>query len=67
MDLKKEILIYVVEDNKVYNRFVCEHLKKLDYKNVRAFYNGKDCLKQVAKGESPDVVIQDYFLDLLLL
>ncbi|NOR75785.1 MAG: response regulator [Draconibacterium sp.] len=63
MDTKKSLLIYVVEDNKIYNYFVCEYLKKINYLNVKSFLSGKECLKTVSEGESPDIVIQDYFLD----
>lgn len=63
MDAKKSLLIYVVEDNKIYNRLVCEYLKKQDYKNVTSFHSGKECVKRVANGESPDIVIQDYHLE----
>ena len=62
MDSKKRLLIYVVEDNKIYNHFVSEYLKKLGY-NVKSFLSGKECMKKVSEGESPDIVIQDYFLD----
>ena len=62
MDLKKTLLIYVVEDNKVYNKMVCEHLKKENYTNVKSFEFGKDCIKTVKDGEKPDIVIQDYAL-----
>lgn len=63
MSFSKNLLIYVVEDNKIYNRVVCEYLKKQDYTNVKSFFSGKECIKKVREGESPDVVIQDYTLD----
>lgn len=63
MDAKNDLLIYVVEDNKIYNHFVCEYLRKLKYSNVKSFLSGKNCIETVLKGESPDIVIQDYFLD----
>lgn len=63
MNLKKDTLIYVVEDNRIYNHFICENLKKLNFSNVKSFLSGKECIEKVAKGESPDVVIQDYFLN----
>lgn len=62
MKARKNILIYVVEDNKIYNRLVCEYLKKQKYTNVKSFLSGKECIKQVSKGEYPDIVIQDYHL-----
>ncbi len=63
MDAKNNLLIYVVEDNKIYNRFISEYLKKQGYFNVKTFHRGEDCMKIVSRGESPDIVIQDYFLD----
>jgi len=63
MDVKKSLLIYVVEDNQVYNRMVCEHLKKQNYTNVKSFISGNECIKTVMNGDEPDIVIQDYFLD----
>ncbi len=63
MDIKKSLLIYVVEDNQVYNRMVCEYLKRQNYTNVKSFFSGDECIKTVLNGENPDIVIQDYFLD----
>ena len=63
MDVKKSLLIYVVEDNQVYNRMVCEYLKKQNYTNVKSFISGNECIKTVMSGDEPDIVIQDYFLD----
>lgn len=56
-------LIYVVEDNKVYNKLVVEYLSKKNFHNVKAFYSGEECLKAISSGENPDVVIQDYYMD----
>lgn len=63
MDIKNSLLIYVVEDNLMYNRMVCENLKKQNYTNVKSFISGDECIKTVMNGEKPDIVIQDYFLD----
>jgi DNA-binding NarL/FixJ family response regulator len=63
MDIKKYLLIYVVEDNLVYNRMVCEYLKKQNYTRVKSFVSGNECIKAVMNGENPNIVIQDYFLD----
>ncbi len=62
MDLKKSLLIYVVEDNKIYNKMVCEYLKNENYSNVKSFESGKECIKTVKGGDKPDIVIQDYHL-----
>ena len=63
MDSKNNLLIYVVEDNKIYNHFITQYLKKQGYSNVKSFLLGKECIDLVAGGEMPDIVIQDYFLD----
>jgi DNA-binding NtrC family response regulator len=63
MDIKKQLKIFVVEDNKIYNRVVCEYLKKQNFKQVTSFYSGKECIKTVAAGNSPHIVIQDYHLE----
>ena len=63
MDAKKSMLIFVVEDNVLFNKMVCEHLKKNNYTNLKSFVSGNECIKAVMKGEHPDIVIQDYFLD----
>ena len=62
MDAKKSLLIYVVEDNKVYNKIVCEYLNKQNYTNIKSFESGKECIKTVKGGAKPDIVIQDYHL-----
>lgn len=61
--MNKNLLIYVVEDNKLYNRLVVDFLQKQGMKNVKSFYRGNDCLNAVKAGEHPDIVIQDYHLD----
>lgn len=63
MGVNKDLLIYVVEDNKMYNKLVVEYLAKQGFSHVKPFFSGKECIKTVKGGESPDIVIQDYFLD----
>lgn len=62
MGANKDLLIYVVEDNKLYNRVVSDFLTKQGFKNVKSFLSGRECVKTVIAGESPDIVIQDYHL-----
>jgi DNA-binding NtrC family response regulator len=62
MSAKKNLLIFVVEDNKIYNHLVSEFLKKKKIE-IKSFYNGKECLSAVKDGEIPDIIIQDYFLE----
>jgi DNA-binding NtrC family response regulator len=63
MAINKNLLIFVVEDNKMYNHMVTSFLKKQGFEKVESFLNGKDCVKAVKAGKKPDIVIQDYFLD----
>lgn len=58
----KNYLIYVVEDNKVYNQLVTGFLKKKGYNNVKSFQSGGELIKSLNKTELPDIVIQDYFM-----
>lgn len=63
MDIKKSLLIYVVEDNVLYNKLISENLKNNGYQKVVSFFKGQPCVNEVVGGERPDIVIQDYFLD----
>ncbi|RIH66762.1 response regulator [Mariniphaga sediminis] len=60
---KKSNLIYVVEDNEVYNKLVTEFLKNQNYTHVKSFFSGEECVKTIENGEKPDIIIQDYFLE----
>ncbi|QIA07213.1 response regulator [Draconibacterium halophilum] len=61
--MNKNLLIYVVEDNKLYHKLVVDFLQRQGMKNVKSFYNGKDCLDAIKQGERPDIVVQDYHLE----
>lgn len=63
MAKKNNQLIYVVEDNEGYNKLLTEYLKKQGYANVKAFFSGEECVKSIEKGDVPEVIIQDYFLE----
>jgi DNA-binding NtrC family response regulator len=63
MAAKFNSLIFVVEDNKVYNKLITEYLKKQNFTKVKPFFSGEECVKAVEQGELPDIVIQDYFLE----
>lgn len=62
MEINKKLLIYVVEDNKMYNKIISGFLKKTGFDKVKSFLNGEDCIEAVKGGEYPDIVIQDYDL-----
>lgn len=57
----KNPLIFVVEDNKVYNKLIVNFLKSNKFTNVEAFHTGEDCLKNIDK--CPNIIIQDYLLE----
>ena len=61
MQTNKEPLIFVVEDNQVYNKLVVSYLKSNKFTNVKDFLSGEECIKHL--DEAPDVIIQDYILD----
>ncbi|WP_372949578.1 response regulator [Mariniphaga sp.] len=63
MAAKKTNLIYVVEDNQVYNKFITEYLKKQNFTNIKPFFSGEDCVNAINQGEKPDIIVQDYFLE----
>lgn len=63
MATKKNRLMFVVEDNKVYNRIVSEYLKKNGYTNIQSFYSGYECFQNLKRGNYPDIILQDYTLD----
>jgi DNA-binding NtrC family response regulator len=59
----KNSLIFVVEDNKVYNKLITEFLSKHQYTNVKPMFSGEECVKAIKGGEVPEIIIQDYFLE----
>jgi len=63
MDVNKNLLIYVVEDNRVYNKLVVKFLNDQGFANVKPFHAGKECIMEVKNGGRPNIVIQDYNLE----
>lgn len=61
MVASKNPLIFVVEDNHVYNRLIVSFLKTNKLTNVESFSTGEEALKAMEK--QPAVVIQDYLLE----
>jgi len=61
MQNTKNPLIFVVEDNQMYNKLVVSYLKTNKFTNVDAYLSGEDALKNMDK--NPDIVIQDYLLE----
>ena len=62
MGVRKNLRIFVVEDNKIYNKIISEFIHKQGFTNLKSFHSGLECLKAVQEGDKPDIVIQDYQL-----
>jgi len=54
-------LIFIVEDNSIYNKLIASHLRSNKFKRIESFLSGEECLKNLYK--KPDIVIQDYLLN----
>ncbi len=54
-------LIFIVEDNSIYNKFIESYLRSYNFKRIESFFSGEECLRNLYK--KPDIVIQDYLLD----
>ena len=54
-------LIFVVEDNKIYNKLLVKHLESNRLTNVKSFFTGEECLEHMK--EKPAIIIQDYLLE----
>lgn len=61
MQNQKDPLIFIVEDNQVYNKLVVSYLKSKKFERIESFLTGEDCLNNIYK--KPDIIIQDYLLD----
>ena len=51
-------LIFVVEDNPVYNDLITGVLKARQFKNVRSFINTDECFKNIT--QNPDIIVLNY-------
>ena len=57
----KNPLIFVVEDNQVYNKLVVSYLRSNKFTNVESYFTGEEALANL--GKKPDIIIQDYLLE----
>ena len=57
----KNPLIFVVEDNQMYNKLVVSYLKTNKFTNVESYLSGEEALNHMTK--NPDIIIQDYLLE----
>ena len=61
MENQKYPLIFIVEDNSVYNKLIVNHLRSHKLIRTESFLSGEECLKNIHR--KPDIIIQDYLLD----
>lgn len=61
MRTKNNPLIFIVEDDVIYQELVKNELEGSDYSNVEIFSSGADCVSNLYK--KPDIVMVDYNLD----
>lgn len=61
MQNNKNPLIFVVEDNHMYNKLVVSYLKTNRFSNVESYLSGEEAMKNMYK--NPNIVIQDYLLE----
>jgi DNA-binding NtrC family response regulator len=61
MQNASDSLIFVVEDNRVYNKLIVSYLKSNKFSNVMPFYSGEDAINNLYR--NPDIIIQDFLLD----
>ncbi len=61
MRKRADPLIFIVEDNPVYNKLVVSYLHSKKFNRVESFMSGEECLKRI--NEKPDIIIQDYLLE----
>ena len=58
MQKTKNPLIFIIEDSVVYKDLIVGYLQSKNYKNLKTFNNGEDCLREI--DSKPDVIILDY-------
>lgn len=61
MRRRTDPLIFIVEDNPVYNKLVVSYLHSKKFNRIESFLSGEECLKRIS--EKPDIIIQDYLLE----
>lgn len=58
MQKTKNPLIFIIEDSVIYKDLIVGYLQSKNYKNLKTFKSGEECLKAVK--QNPDVIILDY-------
>ncbi len=52
------LLIFVVEDNPIYNDLITGVLKNKQFRNIRSFSNTEECIKSIHL--NPDIIVLNY-------
>jgi DNA-binding NarL/FixJ family response regulator len=60
MQTQEYPLIFIVEDNTLYNKLVASHLRMNKFQRIECFLSGEECLLNLYK--NPDIIIQDYHM-----
>jgi CheY-like chemotaxis protein len=60
MELNQQPVIFVVEDNLIYQNLIAKELESVS-RNIHFYTNGESCLDDLAK--KPSVIVMDYNLD----
>ena len=61
MKSAKSPLIFIVEDNSVYNKLIVNHLHTHKQIRTQSYLSGEECLQNI--NQKPDIIIQDYLLE----
>jgi DNA-binding NtrC family response regulator len=61
MQKRTDPLIFIVEDNPVYNKLVVNYLNSKKFSRIESFLSGEECMKNISM--KPDIIIQDYLLE----
>jgi len=59
--IKKENLIFIVEDDTIYREIIKNELHENGYKNIQIFSSGQECIDNLY--QIPEVVLLDYNLE----
>lgn len=58
--MNSDPLIFIVDDDKAFNRLLESNFKKNGFQNINCFYSGEDCIKHF--NLDPDIIVLDYNL-----
>ena len=56
--MKQNPLIFIVDADKPFNRFVDIYLKRNNYTNINCYYSGEECVENL--NLNPDIIVLDY-------